>query len=206
MEKYIEMVASLGLKGQEAVEFVRDQQIYAREEREKRREDEQAEEERRQAEREHELTLAHLSGSNNSAQTNIAGPGKTPKLPAFVDGTDDLASFLLRFERFAKQNQWPENKWAVNLSVLLSGRALDVYSRMSDETADNYALLKTALQKRYNLTEEGYRKRFRNCKPEKGESAEQYIFRINGYLSKWLDLLRVRKILEFFFMKEIQHQ
>ena len=117
MEKYIEMVASLGLKGQEAVEFVRDQQIYAREEREKRREDDQAEEERqqakeerrqaeeerRQAEREHELTLAHLSGRNNSAQTNIAGPGKTPKLPAFVDGTDDLASFLLRFERLARQ-------------------------------------------------------------------------------------------------------
>ena len=65
------------MKGQEAVEFIRDQQIYqraqmlAKREREKRREDDQveevrrqAEEKRRPAEREHELTLAHLSGSN----------------------------------------------------------------------------------------------------------------------------------------------
>ena len=105
-------IAILGLKEQEAVEFVRDQQIYAREEREKRREDDQAEkerrqaeEERRQAEREHELKLAHLSGSNNSGQSKITVPGKTPKLPAVVDGTDDLSSFILIFERFAKQNQ-----------------------------------------------------------------------------------------------------
>ena len=77
------------------------------------------------------------------------------KIPAFVDGTDNLDSYLLRYERFARTNEWEESCWAVNLSVLLTGRALDVYSRMEEDEANDYGALKRALQKRYNLTEDG---------------------------------------------------
>ena len=67
------------------------------------------------------------------------------KMPAFVDGKDNLDSYLLRFERFARSNEIDESQWAVNLSVLLTGRALDVYSRMDEEGAGDYQALKAAL-------------------------------------------------------------
>ena len=47
------------------------------------------------------------------------------------------------------------------LSALLTGRAMDVYARMSDDDAKDYNKLKKAVLTRYNFTEDGCRKRFR---------------------------------------------
>ena len=58
---------------------------------------------------------------------------------------------------------------AVNLSALLKGKALEaceVYSRLSNDNASDYVCLKTALLKRYNLTEEGFRQKLCIAKPE----------------------------------------
>ena len=52
------------------------------------------------------------------------------------------------------------------LSALLSGTALDVYARLSSDDAVKYEVVKTALLKRYSLTEEGFRSKFRNSRPE----------------------------------------
>ena len=66
----------------------------------------------------------------------------------------------------------PKEQWATSLSNLLEGRALDVYSRLSDEDSNDYIKLKEALCARYNLKENGFREKFRNCKPEKNESPD----------------------------------
>ena len=60
------------------------------------------------------------------------------------------------------------------LSALLTGRAMDVYTRMSDTDANDYDKLKKALLSRYNYTENGYRKRFREVKPETEETPYQF--------------------------------
>ena len=52
------------------------------------------------------------------------------------------------------------------MSALLTGRAMDVYIRMSDGDANDYNKLKKALLTQNNFTEDGYRKRFREVKPE----------------------------------------
>ena len=72
---------------------------------------------------------------------------KAPKLQTFVDGKDEPDSYLLRFERFTTTNSWDRASWAISLSALLTGKALDVYSRMSDDAAIDYDQLKTALLK-----------------------------------------------------------
>lgn len=56
--------------------------------------------------------------------------------------------------------------WASHLSALFSGRALEVYSRLSEEAARDYDKVKIALMKRYDLTEDGYRRKFGASKPE----------------------------------------
>ena len=142
------------------------------------------------AKREHELELARLAQGRNVAERAELREdrAKAPKLPSFVDGKDDLDAYLQRFERFATTAKWEKIGWASKLSALLSGRALEVYSRLSEEAAQDYDRVKLALMKRYDLTEDGYRRKFRASKPEVDESPEQFIVRLDRYLLRWLEL------------------
>ena len=51
------------------------------------------------------------------------------------------------------------------MSKLLKGKALDVYALMPVEEALNYDMLKAALLKRYELTEEGLREGIKDVDP-----------------------------------------
>ena len=117
---------------------------------------------------------------------------QAPNLPMFADGTDDMNSFLERFERVAKIQGWESRHWAIMLSTLLSGIALDVYARLPSDDAMNYQVVKTALLKRYNMTEEGFRSRFRNARPQKGENPNQFITRIRSYLNHWIEMAEIK--------------
>ena len=57
---------------------------------------------------------------------------------------------------------------------------------MSDTDANNYDKLKKALLTRYNYTEDSYRNRFREVKPETEETPDQFC--LKNYLAKWLEL------------------
>lgn len=119
--------------------------------------------------------------------------GLRPKLPKFDENKDDMDAFLERFERFAESQLWPEAQWAVSLSPLLTGKGLQVYSSMPSTEASNYSNLKTALLKRYQLTEDGFRSKFRNSKPESGETVFQFVARLRRYFTRWVDLTEVEK-------------
>ena len=150
------------------------------------------------AKREHELELARLAqGRNDTERAEVREDrAKAPKLPSFVDGKDDLDAYLQRFERFATTAKWEKTGWASKLSALLSGRALEVYSRLSEEAAQDYDGVKLALMKRYDLTEDGYRRKFRASKPELDESPEQFIVRLDRYLLRWLELSNTERSFE----------
>ena len=134
------------------------------------------------ARREHKLELARLGqGIRDDCPRDREDRIKAPKLPSFVDVKDVL-------DAFAETRKWQKTGWASKLSALLSGRALEVYSRLSEEAAKDYDKVKIALMKRYDLTEEGYRRKFRVSKPEVDESPEQFIVRLDRYLLRWLEL------------------
>ena len=113
---------------------------------------------------------------------------KGPKLPWFDEDKDNMDSYLSRFERYAALQGWKIDQWSLHLSALLKGKALDVYSRLPTEDSLDYEKLKTALLKRFELTEEGFRKRFRAARPEKGETFIQYVSRSKNYLQRWFEL------------------
>ena len=141
------------------------------------------------AKREHELERARLGQRNlEDRPRDREDRAKAPKLPSFVDGKVNLGAYLERFERFAETATWKKDGWASKLSALLSGRSLEVYSRLSEEAAKHYDKVKIALMKRYDLTEDGYRRKFRASKPKVDESPEQFIVRLDRYLLQWLEL------------------
>ena len=78
------------------------------------------------------------------------------------------------------------------LSALLKGHALEVYSRLPVK----YDLLKEALLKRFNLTEEGFKRKFRTTKHETNEAPLQFVSRLENYLVRWIDLANVEKDFE----------
>ena len=193
-------------------QFEEKQRLQEQQEREKQRQLELEREDRQrrheleehERQREHELAMQQLKlqelekgGAMLAAGTgSSARRPKTPMLPSFVDGKDDLDSYLQRFERYATTDGWDRDDWAVSLGVLLTGRALEVYSRLPPEAAADYDLLKEALLKRYNLSEDGYRQKFRKASPEEGESSEQFLERLKNYMHRWVEQGKVEKSYE----------
>ena len=107
-----------------------------------------------------------------------------------------MDSYLSRFEKYATANKWDKHVWAAYLSALLKGRALDVYDRLSTEDAADYDKLKDALLKNFDMTERGFRKKFRYSRPERSETFIQFSSRLCSYLNKWLTMAKVEKSFE----------
>ena len=117
-----------------------------------------------------------------------------------------MGSYLSRFERSAEANEWARGEWAANLSGVLTGQALDTYSRLSKQDADNYDSLKTALLNRYGLTSEEYRKKLREAKPDLKETPGQFIHCLNAYVTRWVDMTGTERSYEGLHDLVVQEQ
>lgn len=203
---------SLGLKDEELKKFISEQQAIQREERQRERELEQkrlsyeAEKENVLTELEketlwHEIEQMRVEKvyesqqvSDREFQSDQAHGQSRPKalkIPVFDDVHDEMDSFLLRFERYAEAQNWGEENWAINLSALLRGKALDVYALMPKTDALNYQSLKTALLRRFELTDDGFKTFFRTCRPEQCETFAQFSVRLSSYFDRWIDMAKV---------------
>ena len=121
---------------------------------------------------------------------------RSPKLPYFDEHTDKMDSYLTRFESYAISNKWDPSMWASYLSALLKGHALEVFARLSKDDQSDYGQIKEALLTNFDLTERSFRKKFRDCRPEKAETFRQFSGRLASYLEKWLGLAKVKKTYE----------
>ena len=130
--------------------------------------------------RQHEDELERLEAQKALTQPRETIKAKVPKIPAFNEGKDEMDSYLLRFERYATAQKLEPDTWATGLSALLQGKALDVYALMPKEDALNYDKLKVALLKRYELTEEGFKRKYNKCRPENGETFQQFTTRMKS--------------------------
>jgi hypothetical protein len=163
----------------------------------KRKQEEKVLEHRQELERkEKELEIlrakATLSDKNEDRKfAEVSAP--RPKLPKFDENEDDMDAFLERFERYAETQKWAKDSWAVSLSPLLTGKGLQVYTSMPAADINSYDKLKIALLRRYQLTADGFQKKFRENRPEAGESVFQYIARLSRYLQRWIELSGIAK-------------
>ena len=62
-----------------------------------------------------------------------------------------------------------------------------MYDRLSVADANDYEKLKDALLKNFDMTECGFRKKFRNDRPERSETFIQFGSRLRSYLDKWIN-------------------
>ena len=138
----------------------------------------------------------HHSDDEDAEHSEAARGKRGPRMPFFDDTKDDIDAYLYRFERIAELAAYQRGDYALYLSALLRGKALECYNRLGLADARNYDKLKAALLRKFGKTEDGYRKQFFSCKRESAETANQFIVRLKGYFDRWLELAKVNDSFE----------
>nr|XP_037288711.1 uncharacterized protein LOC119181561 [Rhipicephalus microplus] len=142
--------------------------------------------------------LGATAGSTTTGQLTESEPvGTTPShqsphilTPAFNEERDELDTYIQQFERVAASQDWLQDKWALSLSLCLTGEALSVVGRMAPKHATDYVTLKKTLLQRFRFTEEGYRTKFRSAKPDNFETGTQFAGRLLGYFDHWQEMAK----------------
>ena len=83
------------------------------------------------------------------------------------------------------------------MSALLKGRALDAL--LPSDKALDYNELKKALLKRFDLIEDGFKRKLRLCRQEPCETFSQFSVRLSSYLTKWIEMAGCNKTYEGLF-------
>ena len=138
-----------------------------------------------------ELSQKKLDLDRERLEANKLTSVVKSKLPAFNEDKDKFDAYLNRFESYAALRKWPIEDWAIQLSILLSGKALDTYYGLSSEDQVDYEKVKEALLRRYEFTEDEFRRQFFSAKAESGETPSQFMVRLERVLSRWIQTSKI---------------
>lgn len=108
-----------------------------------------------------------------------------PRIAKLEDG-DDIEHYLTTFERLAEVYQWPREDWAVRLIPLLTGKARCAFVAMNSSQTRNYDQVKAAILKKYEISAETYRLRFRSLSTPADETPTELYIRLKDLFSKWV--------------------
>ncbi|XP_076036537.1 uncharacterized protein LOC143022279 [Oratosquilla oratoria] len=156
-----------------------------------------------------EIQLESLKQGPGQAQTNNTSTfninqnlGSVPKF-----NEDEPDRFFALFEKMAKLNEWPYDKWTQLVYRSFTGKALDVFSALSDEQVEDYELVKSTVLTSYQLVPEAYRQRFRKRKRESQETYVEFFRRKHTLIHKWIESENAKtpsEIIELFLLEDIR--
>ena len=109
-----------------------------------------------------ELEIAQNKQSSNGLTGGFDAAKFIRLVPRFTE--KDVDKFFMHFEKVAKGMNWPEESWTVLLQSVFIGKARDTYSALPVESCNDYAVVKNAILKAYELVPEAYRQKFRNTR------------------------------------------
>lgn len=110
---------------------------------------------------------------------------KEPKLEKLSE-SDDIEHFLITFERIATACRWPKVDWAFRLIPLLTGKARAAYVHMDIDDSLDYEQVKSAILRKYDISRETYRQRFRSLEVGPLESPRELYVRLKELYGKWM--------------------
>ncbi|XP_077562560.1 uncharacterized protein LOC144178493 [Haemaphysalis longicornis] len=163
------------------------------------RQREEREDRKREQERQHELEMKRLDvqasrprrESDSSAPSVQSAATERPTLrmcdlmrPYKVG--EDIGLFLVNFERTCERAQFSRDSWPQKLLTLLPGEASDVMARLPKEEAEDYEKVKSSLLRKYRLSAEAFRQKFREAKRARGESYFEFAYKLRANMEEWL--------------------
>ncbi|XP_077516778.1 uncharacterized protein LOC144127757 [Amblyomma americanum] len=99
---------------------------------------------------------------------------------------EDIGLFLVNFERTCEKAGFIRATWPQCLLTLLSGEAGNVIARLCKEDSDNYDKVKSSLLKKYRMSAEAFRQKFRNAEKQRDESYPDFAYKLIANLGEWL--------------------
>lgn len=89
-----------------------------------------------------------------------------------------MGLFLVNFERTCEKVDFPRDTWPQRLLILLPCEAADVVARLTRQEAEDYNKVKARLLKKYRLSAEAYRQRFREGERGRNESYSEFAYKL----------------------------
>ena len=78
-----------------------------------------------------------------------------------------------------------QDVWAVQLTGLLSGKAMAAYTSLAGDESGDYEKVKVAILQRYEDNEETHRRKFRQDKKRSDESYREFVSQLQDRLQRW---------------------
>ncbi|XP_070389584.1 uncharacterized protein [Dermacentor albipictus] len=178
----------------ECLETIEERETAKRQERERK---EQIEREQQEKEKEHDRQHAlemkrlelEMERARNGSQAHGAGERvlfkRTDLMRPFKLG-EDIGLFLANFERTCEKHGFSRETWPQRLLTLLPGEAADVVARLKREEAEDFDKVKSSLLKKYRLSAEAFRRKFRENEKGKSESYTDFAYRLMSNMREWL--------------------
>ncbi|CAN7979184.1 unnamed protein product [Ixodes persulcatus] len=99
---------------------------------------------------------------------------------------EDIGLFLVNFERTCEKLGFRRETWSQRLLTLLPYEAADVVARLSKEDAEVYEKVKASLLRKYRLTTEAFRQRFRSMRKKPEQRYPELAYDLRANLIEWL--------------------
>ena len=188
-----------------------------RAEREREAEERRAEREREERERERQFELERIRvgaerGRERGVEHGIRGREESAEIqltrslklvPAFDEAK--VTEWFLRFEKKAREYNWPRERWVGLVANVLKGKALEAYDAMTIEELEDYDYVKERILKAYELRPEAYRLLFRGAKKRPNETHVEYARYLRDTFSKWLSSEKVETLEDMRQLMLLEH-
>ena len=102
----------------------------------------------------------------------------------FSESTDNIEAYLTTFERLMTAHYVDTARWAYMLAPQLTGKAQQAFAAMPSTSSGSYDQVKTAILRRFDISEETYRQRFRGASCKEGKSYRELAVRLSDLLDK----------------------
>ncbi|XP_077502370.1 uncharacterized protein LOC144113262 [Amblyomma americanum] len=99
---------------------------------------------------------------------------------------EDLGYYLVNFERTCEKRGYAKETWPQKLLMVLPCEAATIVARLDAKDADDYEKVKASLLRKYRLSAEEFRQRFRGASKRSSESYAEFAFSLKANLTEWL--------------------
>lgn len=158
----------------------REAEVAEDRERREREMEQRVEEMREQVE-----TMRRLVESSGKSRSHTH-PNEALVKVAKLTESDDIEGYLTTFERQMLAYEVEKTRWVFLLAPQLSGKAQQAYMAMDTGDTGDYEAVKKAILKRYDVSEESYRRKFRSRVKKKEESYSELATNLMDLCRKWL--------------------
>lgn len=133
-----------------------------------------------------EVELRKTSGGRETEVGGTRSLYDMTKLIQSFNVGQDMGLYLVDFERAFERARFNRASWARRLLSVLPCEAAGVIARLSADDSEDYEHVKSCLLKKYRLSVEAFRQKFRGVTKKAEARYAEFEYEIRSYLVEWM--------------------